>query len=117
MKLNTPKNSYLFGTLNSPRDIKLVDILMEAGGSMSALELGRKSEHSGNALELTVYTVCIPELIKAGLVECFDEKGAVIKTITGTRRNQIKRKVRVQVTDFANELTIWLDEHNPSSAL
>lgn len=117
MKLNTPKNSYLFGILNSPRDIKLVDLLMEAGGSMSALELARKSEDSGNALDLTVYTVCIPQLIKAGLVECFDKNGAAIKTPKGTSRNKIERKTKVQVTDFARELITWLHERNPSSAL
>jgi len=117
MKLHTPENSYLFGILNSPRAINLVDFLVEAGGSMSAQELAQKSEQSGGALDLTIYTVCIPELIKAGLIECFDEIGAVIKTPKGTSRDKIKRKTRVQVTDFARELIAWLGEHNPSSSL
>lgn len=116
MKLHTPKNSYLFSILNSPRAINLIDFLVEAGGIMPALELAQKSEQSGNALDLTVYTVCIPELIKAGLIECLDESGVVIKTPKGTSRNKIKRKTRVQVTYFTRKLIAWLGEHNPSSA-
>ncbi len=77
--LNNNRISWLLGDLNEPRKLKVLDALTVP---MSALEISKAT----GVHEMTVSSVCIPDLVKLGLLKYYNtEKTKVQKTRLAVR--------------------------------
>ena len=68
--LNNNRVSWLLDELNKPRKLKMLDALTVSGIPMSALEISKVT----GVNEIIVSSVCIPDLVKLGLLKYHDTK-------------------------------------------
>ena len=119
-EFNKSEYSYLFGVLNSPKALRILYFLLEKedkGATYAEIEK-RPYQYSD------VPAISVPELMRAGLVECFDSRGCQIPImIDWNERNYVPKKnvckpdVMVKASKFAQDLIEFLNKNSTSLAL
>ncbi len=117
-KFRTPEHSHLFGVLNSPKNMRILDFLLEAGNGATYTEIIQRPYEF-----MDVPNVSIPELMEAGLIECFDSTGNQIPIVINwnersyvPKKNVCKPGVTIKASKFAQDLIEFFDKNSTSLA-
>ena len=115
-KFNKSEYGYLFGILNSPRALRILDFLLERPDGATYAEIEKRPREY-----LDAPTVSVPELMQAGLINGFDKNGKEIPIVISRdgrsyvpERKACVPKNTFRTSDFGKALIKFLDENNTS---
>jgi len=114
-EFDTARHQYLFGALDSPRSLRILDFLLKkTDNSAKYLEIKQRTRQF-----LDAPAISVPELMRAGLIECFDGEGNKIPIVASylPEKNVCEPEITVKVSKFAQDLIKFLDENSTSLGL
>ncbi len=113
------KHSYLFGIVNSPRNLKILDFLLQRPDGATYAEIEKRPYKYLDAPNISVKW-----LMQAGLVKCFDENSnEILLVVSRDGKSYVPEKKAcvsnntLIASDFAKALIKCLDENSTSLAM